>query len=798
MILPDSGICTESSGSIKELFFSIDDKDQGIVFDILRSKIYKDPIGSICREIASNSRDANRENNKEKTPIEISIVDKNLNPMGDRNSLTIEFKDNGLGISPDRMEKIFCKYGASTKTETNRMTGGYGLGAKTPFSYTDVFNITTVFENIQYEYTAFIDESKRGKILQFSKSETDKDSGTIIKIPIKDSDRTTFEKKCIYYSILWDVRPRYINFRENISELPVVNKQSKLINVLKISKNRDIFINSMYISIDGIPYDLDKILSGFNIESFNKDFCIIFPFNNGELEISANRENLQYNSKTLETIVYRVKHVHFIISRILKIKINSFSTYKEAYGFFHCVFSTRYLNDKIKKIGEKFFGSQERTHLYLMFVKFTLSHAQFFRPADFSYKGEPLSDIIKPKYHKLIHYGLINKKLESNIISEIDSIFSIEYKVYTCEGSKNRSKILSLLEKNDSIVLIEEQYCHINKWYDKKYTKIHTIFENVKLYEISKEIEFLSLKKKNFIEGSINDIVLPKVERKKSTETFNFNCNVVVPYTNKNFIKNNKLYSYETLQHHFSSVLYEMNTGKIEIKIGNSVINTTDKKIILFYRSSLEKKSISKRISNLITTEDIFKVQLFSFLNRDFHIIGVNKSTYNKLSKTKNFTLFDDIKIEDIAVNKRSIVYINSLIRKYASTMFFNDNKVACDVLKTAFLKVPHFLKEYTKIKKVHTREFDYVKKRHSYFKDFLVTSIPEILILCGKNMLLPSPEILGIYNKLQNFESEYPLINFIINKTRNFRLSISKEEEKDMLEYLNFKQLTPMKNENN
>lgn len=66
-------IFVEQSSNFEEASFSISEQDMGLVFEILRSKVYENPIGSICREICSNARDANREVGKSITPIEVEI-----------------------------------------------------------------------------------------------------------------------------------------------------------------------------------------------------------------------------------------------------------------------------------------------------------------------------------------------------------------------------------------------------------------------------------------------------------------------------------------------------------------------------------------------------------------------------------------------------------------------------------------------------------------------------------------------------------------------------------------------------
>jgi len=117
-----------TSENFKEFTFGIRSTDMGIILEILRSKMYKNPIAAICREIASNARDANKEIGN-KNPISINIDEGNIFEHICESS--ISFNDNGPGISPERMADVFVNYGASTKREDNRQLGGFGLGAKT-------------------------------------------------------------------------------------------------------------------------------------------------------------------------------------------------------------------------------------------------------------------------------------------------------------------------------------------------------------------------------------------------------------------------------------------------------------------------------------------------------------------------------------------------------------------------------------------------------------------------------------------------------------------------------------------
>lgn len=186
--------------------------DLGFMFEILRSKLYSDPIKAIAREISCNARDAHREAKIPKTPIEIDLP-------STLSSNHIRIRDFGPGISPDRMSNVFLKYGASTKRDSNQQTGGFGLGAKTPFAYTDTFSITTCVDRVERTYTAYIDESRVGKIALLSEKKTKKRNGTEIVIPVQKEHFAQFEKEFITATYWWDVRPKFTNSQIDLNLL---------------------------------------------------------------------------------------------------------------------------------------------------------------------------------------------------------------------------------------------------------------------------------------------------------------------------------------------------------------------------------------------------------------------------------------------------------------------------------------------------------------------------------------------------------------------------------------------------
>lgn len=287
----------ESSGELEEQFFAI--QDQGMIFDILRNKMYSNPILAICREISCNARDAHREvSNLE--PVVIHLPN-NLEPY-------YKIRDFGPGISPDRMTNIFIKYTASTKRSDNVQTGGFGLGAKTPFSYSDSFSIITVVDGIRYNYNCLIDETKVGKIMLANQAPTKEKNGTEIIIPVMPKNfndfRTYTEQACRH----WTAKPTIKGGKIDWQETKLILEGDKW----GIAANGGYGNRNAQMIIDGIEYPLDlTALRNYAdtklIDAAHGSF--VMHFGVGELSLSASRESIYLDEKTQAVIRGRLDQI---------------------------------------------------------------------------------------------------------------------------------------------------------------------------------------------------------------------------------------------------------------------------------------------------------------------------------------------------------------------------------------------------------------------------------------------------------------------------------------------------------
>jgi hypothetical protein len=314
----------ESIKLLDEHLFSID--DVSLIFDILRNKLYSNPILSICREISCNARDAHREVQTPDLSIHIYIPN--------NNEAFYKVKDFGPGISPDRMTNIFIKYTASTKRSDNIQTGGMGIGAKTPFSYSSTFNVLTNYNGTHYNYQCFIDETKVGKLVLIDEYPTDEVNGTEICIPVKSNDFHKFYEFTEIATRHWKVKP-FISGQDleykKIEKLLEGNNWAIVKSTYKYNKD-------LKIIIDDIEYSLNlKTLEDNNIdtnlvENISQD--IYLYFNTGELSLSANREQIYLDKQTISLIKEKLLNLFVDIKNIVSNNVNNLSDYYDANVYF--------------------------------------------------------------------------------------------------------------------------------------------------------------------------------------------------------------------------------------------------------------------------------------------------------------------------------------------------------------------------------------------------------------------------------------------------------------------------------
>lgn len=155
-------------------------------FTVLSDTLYSNKPRAVIREVLCNAWDAHIVSGRTDKHVKTEIKDDQL-----------IIRDFGYGIAPADMHKIYCVYGASTKQNDGNQTGGFGLGSKAPFAYSDHFTVTTHHKGTKTVYAISRGSSMtdgRPDMRVMVQVPTDQE-GLEVSIPVKSAeDARTFRK----------------------------------------------------------------------------------------------------------------------------------------------------------------------------------------------------------------------------------------------------------------------------------------------------------------------------------------------------------------------------------------------------------------------------------------------------------------------------------------------------------------------------------------------------------------------------------------------------------------------------
>lgn len=294
--------------------------DASVVIEILRNRLYKNKIQTLVQEYICNGRDAMREIDS-KESIKITCPT--------RFDYTFKVRDYGPGITPDRMSTVFVNYGSSTKRSNNKQTGGFGIGAKSAWSYTDSFTIITYVNGIKRTYVAHTGVNNNGQLDLISTKDTSEKNGTEINIAVNKNDISKFNnaiRRCVYF---WK-KDTYNISGENFN----THTKGVMFNkFLELNVNNTTYNNDIICTIDDIQYTLtsflEKIPSLKELKSLvNGNFIIHIP--NGLVEVSASREEI---SDSEHTIKYLTRLLDQTCKEIKDSVNNHFKNIKNTYDY---------------------------------------------------------------------------------------------------------------------------------------------------------------------------------------------------------------------------------------------------------------------------------------------------------------------------------------------------------------------------------------------------------------------------------------------------------------------------------
>lgn len=261
------------------------------MFSILADKIYTDKPRAVVREIACNALDAHMAVGQTR-PFWVSLPSR-LEPM-------LAIRDFGPGMSHDDVIGLYTTFFDSSKTADNDQIGGFGLGSKSPFAYTDAFTVVSIQAGERRTYAAYKGDGNIPQIVLAETLATDEEDGIEVRVPVAEADVARF--RTVTQDILrWFPVGSFQTFGLDVEPIkPMISKPNYL--VLPVKQ-----VNTHQVLMGPVAYKLDWA----QVEGIEDipPRTIVPVFGIGELDLPPSREQLSYDPVTIAKLKARYDQI---------------------------------------------------------------------------------------------------------------------------------------------------------------------------------------------------------------------------------------------------------------------------------------------------------------------------------------------------------------------------------------------------------------------------------------------------------------------------------------------------------
>ncbi len=283
-------------------------------FRQLSSGMYKDKVAAPLRELGCNAMDAHIEFGTPDRPFEVKLP----------NRIDKQFyvRDWGPGLSHDDIMNMYTSYFMSTKQTSNDFTGAFGLGSKSPFSYTDAFVVTSVFGGKKRTYSAHLGDDGTPTIALLTTEDADKDweHGLMVGFPVKPTDYTEFQEKAQQVFKWFRVPPKV----EGAGAIVPIERAVDLPDFMRVKGG-----SGHGVLMGNVQYPLSR----YNLTGLSPLGTKLFDFEGlvlkvgiGDVQVAISREELQYDKPTIAELLRRCEAAALHIAREAEGVARTFAT----------------------------------------------------------------------------------------------------------------------------------------------------------------------------------------------------------------------------------------------------------------------------------------------------------------------------------------------------------------------------------------------------------------------------------------------------------------------------------------
>ena len=274
-------------------------------FTVLSNTLYSNKPLAVIREVLCNAWDAQIVAGRTDRPVIVKI---------DEDKLSI--RDFGDGIPHGLIHNIYCVYGNSTKENDGNQTGGFGLGSKSPFAYSDHFTVVNHHDGLKQVHAisrgSTMTQGKPDRRVMVSVPTTE--TGVEVIIPVKSR-----EDMGLFIDIAHDIAAfgemNVLVNDKQVEVVPISTAENNMFLTTRAPRGSYDKINIRYGNViypvkPDVEYIgqwkrlkdiLDDIPSRNRYQNAN-DFCLILQAPPNSISVTPSRESLSNTETTIKTL----------------------------------------------------------------------------------------------------------------------------------------------------------------------------------------------------------------------------------------------------------------------------------------------------------------------------------------------------------------------------------------------------------------------------------------------------------------------------------------------------------------
>lgn len=263
--------------------------DLAFIVDMFADKVYTYKERAIIRELSCNAHDSHVDAGNEDVNFDVHLPT-HLEPW-------FSIRDYGVGLDNSEVRNVFAGIGISTKRDSNKTIGCFGIGSLSPYSMCDSFTVKSWKDGMARSYSCYRDEERKPKVALLNEEATDEPNGVEVSLNI-EGRVGKFEEEAVNVFKWWDCTP-------NINSKSVVNRCDEW-RLRYDFVGEDYALNSGWgdlVAIMGnIAYRIPNELDTFNCDGYVR-------FELGEINFDTARENLSLDDKTRAAITAKLEKI---------------------------------------------------------------------------------------------------------------------------------------------------------------------------------------------------------------------------------------------------------------------------------------------------------------------------------------------------------------------------------------------------------------------------------------------------------------------------------------------------------